>query len=232
MTDVLPPAGASPSTSAVKPAPSSPPVAGRIATEWPEGAPRHMTFEEFLAWDHEGIRAEWVDGEVVIVSPVRVDHQRLLQFLYRLLAGFVDHHGLGEVLIAPVLMRLASRPSGREPDLLFLAAAHADRARETYDDGPADLVVEIVSPESEERDRAEKFLEYEAARIPEYWLLDPLRRGAVFYMLGDDGRYHAAALDANGVYHSRVVEGFRLRVEWLWQKPLPRPETALRELVG
>jgi Uma2 family endonuclease len=104
------------------------------------------------------------------MSPSNLLHQALALFLARLVAAFVEAHDLGQVWIPPTLMRLSSRPSGREPDLLFVASEHLDRLRGTYIDGPADLVVEVVSPESEERDRVEKLAEYEAARVPEYWL--------------------------------------------------------------
>ena len=180
------------------------------------------TFEQFLAWCDEDTRAEWVDGEVVLMSPARLDHQDVLRFIARLVSAFVEAHGLGFVYFAPVLMRLPTRPSGREPDLLFVAGHHAHRLRDTYVDGPADLVVEIVSPDSEERDRVDKLGEYEAAGIPEYWLIDLPRREAVFYRRGQDGRYRSTALDPDGSYRSRVLPGFRLHVAWLWQRPLPR----------
>jgi len=154
------------------------------------------------------------------MAPSNLDHQDLLDFLNDLVKTFVRAHRLGRVFFAPVLMRLPSRPSGREPDLLFVSAEHADRPRATYIDGPADLIVEIVSPESAARDRYEKVLEYEAAGIPEYWLVDALRQGADFYQLGADGRYHAAPIE-DGVYRSAVLPGFSLRVEWLWRRPLP-----------
>lgn len=186
-----------------------------------------MTFEEFLAWTHEDVRAEWINGEVIVVAPSNLDHQDLLDFLNDLVKTFARARGLGRVFFAPVLMRLPNRPSGREPDLLFVSTAHSDRLRETYVDGPADLVVEIVSPESDARDRGDKFLEYEAAGIPEYWLIDPLRREAVFYCLGPDGRYRVAGLEA-GIYRSSMLPGFTLRVAWLWQRPLP----TLADVIG
>ena len=187
------------------------------------------TFEQFLAWCGEDTRAEWVDGEIVLMSPARLDHQDVLRFIARLVSAFVEAHGLGFVYFAPVVMRLPTRPSGREPDLLFVASQHADRLRDTYVDGPADLVVEIVSPDSEERDRVEKLSEYEAAGIAEYWLVDLPRREAVFYRLGEDGRYRSTALDSDGSYRSRVLPEFRLRVAWLWQRPLPRVADVLAQ---
>nr|MBA3440395.1 Uma2 family endonuclease [Pyrinomonadaceae bacterium] len=75
----------------------------------------------------------------------------------------------------------------------------------------------------------DKFVEYERAGVKEYWLLDYERESAEFYELGSDGRYRTAQLDADGVYESKVVPGFRLRVAWLWQSPPPSLE-ALREL--
>lgn len=183
--------------------------------------PTPISWEAFLDWCDGETRAEWVDGEVVLLSPNSATHQFLSGFLYRLLVRFVEAKGLGVLLYAPFLMRLPTRPSGREPDLLFVASEHADRLRETYVDGPADLVVEIVSPESDARDRSVKVAEYEAAGIPEYWLVDQLRGEALFYRLGEDGRYHLAPLDADGFYHSSVLADFRLRVDRLWQRPLP-----------
>src|SRR5881275_1256091 len=123
-------------------------------------------------------------------------------------------------------MRLPSRPSGREPDILFIAQAHLDRLRATWIEGPADLVIEIVSPESDERDWQTKRAEYAAAGIPEYWVLDRDRRDAAFFVLAADGTYVRAPLAGDGVFHSAVLPGFWLRVEWLWQLPTPDLEAA------
>ncbi len=201
------------------------PVVDGVALTGEQKAPPagRVTWDEFLAWIDDTTRAEWVDGEVVILSPSNVEHLQIVGFLYRLLADFVEAHGLGEVFLLELLMKFEARRTGRMPDLLFIANEHADRLTGTLLDGPADLVVEVVSPESDRRDRSEKFAEYEAAGIPEYWLLDPIRRDAYFYELGDDGRYHAAPT-RDGTYRSGVVRGFELREEWLWRRPLPIAE--------
>jgi Uma2 family endonuclease len=94
-------------------------------------------------------------------------------------------------------------------------------------DGPADLVIEIISPESLGRDRGAKFIEYEAGQIPEFWLVDPGRTWAEFYRLSEN-RYTIALSGKTGVYRSAVLAGFWLRVEWLWQPP--RILDVLREL--
>jgi len=176
---------------------------------------RKMTYEEFLAWLDEDTLAEWVDGEVVMTSPASKQHQGIADLLLKLMGIYVEIRDLGTVISAPFQMKLGQ---GREPDLLFVAREHMDRLKDTYLDGPADLVVEIVSPESIGRDRGDKFCEYERAAIPEYWLIDPVREQAEFYQY-DRGRYRLVLPDAAGVYRSAVLPGFWLRVEWLWHAP-------------
>ena len=188
--------------------------------------PRRMTYEEFLAWADEDTLAEWVDGEVVMYSPASLAHQRVVAFLAQIMGAYVESRELGLVILAPFQMKLAG--SGREPDLMFVATEHLDRLRETHLDGPADLVVEILSPESMGRDRGEKFYEYAQAGIPEYWLIDPEGEQAEFYVLGRPGRYRLEMAGAEGIYRSSVIPGFWLRVEWLWKTP--RVLDALREL--
>ncbi len=180
-----------------------------------------MTYEEFLAWADEDTLAEWVDGQVIMYSPSSRRHQKIVRLLLELLNNYVSVHDLGEVLFAPFQMKLASRPSGREPDLLFIAHERLERLQETYLDGPANLVVEVISPESAGRDRGDKFYEYERAGVGEYWLIDPERQQAEFYNLTDEGYYQVTPPDAEGIYRARVVPGFWLRVEWLWQDPPP-----------
>ncbi len=124
-----------------------------------------MTYEEFLAWADEDTLAEWVDGEVMMTSPASYRHQDTADFLVSVLRPFVEIHQLGIVCSAPFQMKLEH---GREPDLLFVAQEHLGRLKETYLDGPADLVVEIVSPESVARDRGDKFYEYSRGGVPEY----------------------------------------------------------------
>ncbi|HZO88836.1 MAG TPA: Uma2 family endonuclease [Chthonomonadaceae bacterium] len=191
--------------------------------------PRQMTFEEFLAWADEDTHAEWVDGEIIFMSPSEDIHQILLKWLIKALDEYVTAHDLGLLLPAPFLMRLASRPSGREPDVLFVAKENLGRNKRTYLDGPADLVIEIVCPDSQTRDRVDKLREYQQAGVREYWLIDPRSQQAEFYQLGTDGSYRSIPIREDGIYHSAVLEGLWLKVSWLWEEPLPPLLSVLKE---
>jgi Uma2 family endonuclease len=181
-----------------------------------------ISFEQFLDWCDEDTHAEWRGGRVVVMSPATRGHARLVSYLSRLLGYYMDVTGAGEVLGEPFQMRLAAAKSSRSPDLMLVAAAHRDRIAELYLDGPADLVIEVLSPGSRGRDRGEKYYEYEQAGVPEYWLLDASREQAEFYQLDAEGRYRAVAPDG-GVYRSAVFEGLWLEMTWLWRgQPLPQ----------
>lgn len=191
---------------------------------------KKMTYEEFLAWCDEDTWAEWVNGKVIMLAPASDKHQDLVRFLIQVLGIYVELKGLGVVRPAPFQMRTGPDLPGREPDILFVAKENLGRLKENYLDGPADLVIEIVSPESRLRDRGEKFAEYELGGVREYWLIDPDRKEADFYLRDERGRFRLREPDPAGVYRSGVLPGFWLKVDWLWQEPLPSVLEVLREL--
>ena len=186
-----------------------------------------MTYEQFLEWDFEDPHVEWVNGEVVMMSPVSGEHQFVRRFLMNVFTYFIEEHDLGELLDDPFQMKTAPDLPGRAPDLQFLAKKNLGRLKKNHLEGPADLVVEIISPGSRGTDRGDKFYEYEEGGVKEYCLIDPERKRAEFYRLGRDKQYHLMPAE-DGIFRSAVLKGFWLRVEWLWQRP--RLKAALAEL--
>ncbi len=190
-----------------------------------------MSFEEYIEWLDEDTRAEWVDGKIELMpSPASIEHQDLGSFLESVLRIYVEAYDLGKIVRAPYVMKMAAISRGREPDLIFIRRERMHLLTRNYLDGPADLAIEIISPESKQRDSEIKFAEYEVAGVREYWMLDPDNRTSEFFQLGDNGRYYTAAAGSDGFYRSKVIAGFWLRVDWLWQTPLPATLDVLREL--
>ena len=174
--------------------------------------------------------AEWVDGKIEVSSPAGLKHQQIAGFLYSLFTLYARLYDLGEVLNAPFQIRLSR--SGREPDVMFLAKEHRGQLRDTTLLAPADLVVEIVSPESAARDTVTKLAEYQRDRIPESWLIDPRTSTAIFRQLDTDGIYHIVMPDQAGIYHARALPNFWLDVAWLWRNLLPPIERTLLAIAG
>jgi Uma2 family endonuclease len=189
-----------------------------------------MSYEQFLAWSDDDTHAEWVEGEVIVFMPPKTRHQEIAQFLSKLLGLYVDLFRLGKVFTAPFEMRLER--SAREPDILFVSQSNLHRLTAERLQGAADLVVEVVSEESQHRDRVQKFNEYQSAGVREYWLIDTrLEVEPEFYLLDAGGRFERVQLE-DGVFRSRVLSGFWLRAEWVMASELPQPLDVFAEIVG
>jgi len=195
--------------------------------------PLKMTYEEYLAWEHESAFTEWEDGEVICLMPVKNHHQVVQEFLLYLIKTFVRFFRLGVVRTAPLEVKIKPDGNAREPDIIFIANEQLERLTADRVNGAPDLIIEIISDESVSRDRVKKFDEYEAGGVPEYWIIDnrPNRKRTQFYQLDEHGEYQAIKPDAKGIYHSRVLPGFWLKVSWLWDES-PDEFRALAALIG
>jgi Uma2 family endonuclease len=192
-----------------------------------------MSLEEWQAWASEQHVSEWVNGEVFVMPSPNVLHQTIVLIFSQLLGFFLAAFPRGRVLVAPLDMRLERVGSIRVPDIVYLDAANFERLSSKRLEGPADLIVEVISEESAARDRNDKFYEYQAAGIREYWLIDPRegKRRIDLYTLGSDGRYQSVLAEQGNIYRSQVVAGFWLREEWLWQD-LPNMLAMVSEVLG
>ncbi|HEV8638023.1 MAG TPA: Uma2 family endonuclease [Chloroflexota bacterium] len=196
----------------------------------PEGP---MSFEEFVERCPENAHAEWVDGQAILLHvTVAERHDFIVKFLTWLFNHVSRFGRLGVVHGEPFLMHLPGLRRGRAPDLFFVRDERRHLLRRHFLEGPADIVVEVLSPEGVHRDRVEKLAEYEQAGVPEYWLIDVEALAAEFRVLGPDGRYRLVLAGSGGQYESVVLPGLRLRVEWLWQERGPEMDEVLRLLGG
>ena len=120
--------------------------------------------------DHSRRLLEFTDGVLEVLPMPTQMHQVISRFLLFAFFGFIHQRG-GTVLYAP--LRLQTRPGKfREPGLLLVQDAADPRCRNDYWRG-ADLVVEIVSPNDQDRDTTDKVADYAEAGIPEYWIVNP-----------------------------------------------------------
>ena len=196
-----------------------------------------MTYEEYLAWAVEHPHSEWVEGEVIEFGWVTAQYALVVGFLIQAFGDFVRHRQLGLLLGDPYAM-LSRAGDGeprasRQPDLLIVLPAHLNRATEDWLEGPADLIVEVVSDDSERRDRQEKLAQYAEVGVPEYWLVEGRagRQGTELYVRNAAGVYERVPPDADGRLRSTVLPGFWLREDWLAADPLPDVDDVLDEIV-
>ena len=169
----------------------------------------HWSEEEYLSLDTNHL-IEFSQGQLEVLPLPTFSHQRLVAFLYRLLLGFVEERELGVVMFAPLRIQLWSGKY-REPDIVFMAAEHADRLGEQFWEG-ADLVMEVVSPDDPERDKVTKRREYAQAGIPEYWIVDPTDASiTVLTLRGQEYALHGAFVAGESA-SSELLAGFKVDV--------------------
>lgn len=185
-----------------------------------------LSYEEFIAQTSDGTWAEWVDGEVLFMT-IANENCDVTFFLAALLRHFAEAHDLGRVFGEPFQMKTGPNLPGRAPDAFFVTNENLAHLKKFFFNGPADLVIEVISTESRSRDRGEKFYEYEEGGVREYWLIDPQRKQAEFYQREANGFYRA--IPTTDIYHSQVLPGLWLKVDWLWQEPLPKLLSILKE---
>lgn len=175
-----------------------------------------MTYEQYLADPTIDEHTEWVDGEVIPMMSVSSTHAEVTGFLIQMLGFYTGARRLGQVYSDPFQMKLER---GRAPDVMFVRTENLARRHRFFLEGPADLVVEVISEGTEGIDRGDKFFEYQAGGVPEYWIIDPDREVAEFYLLDEKGVYRSANVPVDGAFESPSLEGMQLQVRWLWDRP-------------
>lgn len=97
-------------------------------------------------------------------------------------------------------------------------------------DAPADICIEVVSPESTSLDYGEKFAAYEEGGVREYWLIDPVREQCIFHRINYEGLYVVDKIWPEGRYESDLLPGFVIEVGMLWKDKLPNVFSILEQI--
>jgi Uma2 family endonuclease len=189
-----------------------------LSERWPEWEDGQVfpvrypcTEKEYLALDFN-ILLEFADGFLEVLPMPTTYHQRVSLFLLNALYAWITAGQLGEVLYAPLKVRLR-KGKIREPDLLFMKSEHAARIRNQYWTRP-DLVIETVSPKNRRHDLVTKRDEYAEAGIPEYWIVDPEEKTITVLVLKSRAKtYTEHGTFAQGTRAtSKVLPGFSVDV--------------------
>lgn len=175
-----------------------------------------IPFNQYARHDETRL-LEWVDGQIELLPDLSPAQLRVRDRLLTLLGEYVEENSLGLVIPAPFAVRMPEEMQrGREPDLLYVPHEFVETVQEDYvnSHGVA-LAVEISDARNRSLDRITKFHEYQAAGIPEYWIIDVDQRDVIFYQLTHEG-YAAMPLNNAGEYASRVLRSFRFTPAEIW----------------
>ncbi len=178
--------------------------------------------EDYLA-DYAATFHEWVGGVVIKTSPVSGQHDSFTAYFRQLVDAYFALKPIGRALNAPFVMRIDATRSMREPDVQVILHENPGNLTATAMHGPADICIEVVSPESASRDYGDKLIEYEQAGVQEYWIIDPLRQRCQFNRRDETGVFVTIATDSDNYYRTPLLPRLALHVPTLWRDELPDP---------
>jgi Uma2 family endonuclease len=153
-----------------------------------------LTYDDYAALPDDGHRYELYEGELVTMPSPRPRHQVVIGNLYMLMAEHVRDHRLGDVYLSPIDVIL-SRITVLQPDLVYVERARLGLVTERAIEGAPTLVVEVLSPSTDARDRGVKQALYARYGVPFYWIVDPEARTVQALRLGGDSYDASARLD-------------------------------------
>ncbi|MCB0184037.1 MAG: Uma2 family endonuclease [Caldilineaceae bacterium] len=183
--------------------PTLPSVLKRLQTLMEAEQARRQYFYDVVT---EEQKAEFINGEIVVHSPVKLQHNSASFRLSRLLSTFVDLHQLGMVGHEKILITLER--NDYEPDICFFNQDKAQTFTRRQMKFPApDLVAEVLSESTEHNDRGIKFRDYAVSGVTEYWIIDPEQEMVEQYILQDD-EYVLRIKSDSGEIRSVAVPGF------------------------
>lgn len=167
---------------------------------------------QFYAQISEEDKAEFINGEIVMHSPVKLRHNVSSKRLLVLMDAYVNSRRLGYVGFEKIMVSLTR--NDYEPDICYFNPAKAAAFTPDQMRFPApDLVVEVISESTEQNDRGVKFDDYAAHGVAEYWIIDPDAETLEQYLLPEGGDVYRLAIKAmTGQVRSAAIPGFEIPV--------------------
>lgn len=163
-------------------------------------------------------KVEFINGEIIVHSPVMKRHNTASLLLARLMSIYADIHQLGFVGIEKIMITLTR--NDYEPDICFFRKEKSESFKEKQTLFPApDFVIEILSEGTKDRDRGVKFKDYQAHQIEEYWIIDPDHQTIEQYHY-EEGQYELLLKSSEGNIKSLVMTGFQIPIQSVFDETI------------
>jgi Uma2 family endonuclease len=158
----------------------------------------------------ENKKMEFINGEIVFQSPVKLKQNDATVLLGMLLKAFVAKHKLGFVGLEKIMVSLTR--NDYEPDICFFSSEKSKKfKRNQMQFPPPDFVVEVLSDSTEKNDRETKFQDYAAHGVQEYWIIDAEKQTVEQYFLQNE-RYDLLLKSKSGEINSVVLTDFKIPI--------------------
>jgi Uma2 family endonuclease len=166
----------------------------------------------------EDRRYQLLDGEMIVAPSPTTRHQTICIKLATELFQFVSQNDLGQVFSAPYDVVLSNHDVA-QPDILFVSNRRSHIVTAANIQGAPDLIVEVLSPGTQQYDRGYKRTLYARHGVREYWLVDPdAETVEVLVEGGDAGLTPAAAYGRADTLVSPLLPGLSLNLSRVFSR--------------
>lgn len=167
-----------------------------------------FTYEDYVLLP-EDRRYEIIDGDLFMTPAPTPYHQQVAFNLAAALRQHVRARRLGEVLIAPCDVVLSATDIV-QPDVLFISAARLSIIGEKYIADAPDLIVEVLSPATADRDQTLKLKLYARFGVREVWIADPEKRTVEVLAASLEGFRPEATFGSGDTLRSPLLIGLEI----------------------
>jgi Uma2 family endonuclease len=160
-------------------APDLPEILQQAERAWAAEQARRVIFLNDITPEHKW---EFINGEVIMHSPALKRHLVATGNLYQILFVFAKNGGCGSVYVEKGMTSFPR--NDYEPDIIFFGPSKSAGIQpDTLRFPVPDLIVEVLSPSTQKRDRGVKFLDYAKHGVSEYWIVDTEYEQVEIYQL-------------------------------------------------
>ncbi|OFV95182.1 MAG: hypothetical protein A3H28_06620 [Acidobacteria bacterium RIFCSPLOWO2_02_FULL_61_28] len=179
-------------------------------------AATRMTYDQLRLLPDDRNRYELFDGELVMTPSPTPRHQQILVRLLARVWAHVQAYNLGEVFVAPLDI-IFDQYTVLQPDILFVSRPRVPWVVKERIEGSPDLVVEILSPTTIEKDRFRKLALYSQFAVREYWIVDPDEQAIELYLRAGEELKWDRRFFSDETFESPLLAGFQLPVSSLFR---------------
>ncbi len=195
--------------------PNAPIILQKINTELDKEKTKRNKFYNEIT---EQVKAEFINGEIIVHSPVIKLHNEICSNVHRLIDAYVYAKDLGFVGIEKILIQLTR--NDYEPDVCFFGKEKSKKFKSNQKFFPApDLVVEVLSKSTEKRDRGIKFQDYQAHKVMEYWIIAPSGKTIEQYVLKNK-KYELLTKASSGEINCHAIKNLKFDTKALFNRKL------------
>jgi len=183
---------------------------------------KKVSYQEFLEISEKStLRMELINGEIYLLSSPNIGHQEILGRLYLLFNEYFKDKKC-RVFLAPFDVHLKKKdmktPDVVQPDVLVACDLEGNVTENDRYMGTPDLVIEILSDSTRNKDMIDKLNSYMLSKVKEYWIVDPRQQTIIIYSFDDEDIGSLKVYEKEDIARSLLFDGLKADVTNLFSE--------------